>query len=135
MSQGRHDEPEVAAVAALQSLAAKGLLVPIALARAGGVSELELFLDHFKSALADGRRTGITRVPLSDDADDVAYAITEAPDATPLGDRVEWAVWGLLSSAREVDTRSLLLARQRQLARDHQPSVVRRDVATQQRLG
>jgi hypothetical protein len=110
LARGEPVREDVAAVAALQSLAAKGLLVPIALARAGGVSELELFLDHFKSALADGRRTGITRVPLSDDADDVAYAITEAPDATPLGDRVEWAVWGLLSSAREVDTRSLLRA-------------------------
>jgi len=108
LARGEPVREDVAAVAALQSLAAKGLLVPIALARAGGVSELELFLDHFKSALADGRRTGITRVPLSEDADDVAYAITEAPDATPLGDRVEWAVWGLLSSAREVDTRSLL---------------------------
>jgi len=108
LARGEPVREDVAAVAALQSLAAKGLLVPIALARAGGVSELELFLDHFKSALADGRRTGITRVPLSDDADDIAYAVTEAPDATPLGDRVEWAVWGLLSSAREVDTRSLL---------------------------
>ncbi len=108
LARGEPVREDVAAVAALQSLAAKGLLVPIALARAGGVSELELFLDHFKSALADGRRTGITRVAVSDDADDVAYAVTEAPDATPLGDRVEWAVWGLLSSAREVDTRSLL---------------------------
>ncbi|HET9808896.1 MAG TPA: hypothetical protein VFQ66_04315 [Candidatus Limnocylindria bacterium] len=108
LARGEPVREDVAAVAALQSLAAKGLLVPIALARAGGVSELELFLDHFKSALADGRRTGVTRVPRGDDADDVAYAVTEAPDATPLGDRVEWAVWGLLSSAREVDTRSLL---------------------------
>jgi hypothetical protein len=108
LARGESVREDIAAVAALQSLAAKGLLVPIALARAGGVSELELFLDHFKSALADGRRTGIMRLQLSDDADDVAYAITEAPDATPLGDRVEWAVWGLLSSAREVDTRSLL---------------------------
>jgi hypothetical protein len=108
LARGEPVREDVAAVAALQSLAAKGLLVPIALARAGGVSELELFLDHFKSALADGQRGGITRVPLSEDADDVAYAVTEAPDATPLGDRVEWAVWGLLSSAREVDTRSLL---------------------------
>jgi hypothetical protein len=108
LARGEPVREDVAAVAALQSLATKGLLVPIALARAGGVSELELFLDHFRSALADGRRTGITRIPLSDDADDVAYAVTEAPDATPLGDRVEWSVWGLLSSAREVDTRSLL---------------------------
>ena len=36
----------------LSSTPIRGL--PIALARAGGVSELELFLDHFKSALADG---------------------------------------------------------------------------------
>jgi hypothetical protein len=108
LTRGEPVREDVAAVAALQSLADKGLLVPIALARAGGVSELELFLDHFKSALADGRRTGIVRVPLSDDADDVAYALKDAPDASPLDDRVEWAVWGLLSSAREVDTRSLL---------------------------
>ena len=108
LARGEPVREDVAAVAALQSLAAKGLLVPIALARAGGVSELELFMDHFKSALADGRRSGITPVPLSDDADDVAYTVTEVPEATPLGDRVEWAVWGLLSSAREVDTRSLL---------------------------
>jgi hypothetical protein len=73
LARGEPVREDVAAVAALQSLAAKGLLVPIALARA-----------------------------------DVAYAVTEAPDATPLGDRVEWSVWGLLSSAREVDTRSLL---------------------------
>ncbi|HKY52302.1 MAG TPA: hypothetical protein VJP45_13680, partial [Candidatus Limnocylindria bacterium] len=108
LARGEPVREDVAAVAALQSLAAKGLLVPIALARAGGVSELELFLDHFRSALADGRRSGITRVPLGDDADEVAYAVTEAPEATPLGDRVEWAVWGLLSSTRDVDTRSLL---------------------------
>ncbi len=108
LARGEPVREDVAAVAALQSLAAKGLLVPIALARAGGVSELELFMDHFKSALADGRRSGITPVPLSDDADDVAYTVIEAPEATPLGDRVEWAVWGLLSSARDVDTRSLL---------------------------
>jgi hypothetical protein len=108
LTRGESVHEDVAAVAALQSLAAKGLLVPIALARAGGVSELELFLDHFRSALADGRRSGITRVPLGDDPDDVAYAVAEAPEATPLGDRVEWAVWGILSSTRDVDTRSLL---------------------------
>ena len=98
---------EVAAVAALQSLASKGLITPLALARAGGVSELELFLDHLRSALADGKRSGLVRVPLSAEPDDVAYTVA-ALDGAPLDDRVEWAVWGLLSSAREIDTRSLL---------------------------
>ncbi|HEV8230329.1 MAG TPA: hypothetical protein VGQ86_10245 [Candidatus Limnocylindria bacterium] len=108
IARGEPVREDVAAVAALQSLAAKGLLMPIALARAGGVSELELFLDHFKSALADGRRSGLVRVALGDDPEEVAYAAADATDVAPLDDRVEWAVWGLLSSAREIDTRALL---------------------------
>jgi hypothetical protein len=45
---------------------------------------------------------------LSDEPDDIAYAIPDAHETAPLDDRVEWAVWGVLSAAREVDTRSLL---------------------------
>ena len=108
LARGEPVREDVAAVAALRSLSGKGLLVPIALARAGGVSELELFIDHFKSAIADGKRSEITRVPLSTEPDDIAYTVTAPLDGSPLEDRVEWAVWGLLSSAHEVDTRSLL---------------------------
>jgi hypothetical protein len=106
-SRGEPVATDRAAVAALESLAARKLLAPLTLARAGGVSELEVFLDHFRSALADGRRSGITRVAQSAEPDDIAYG-TVTPDVAPLDDRVEWAVWGLLSSAREIDTRSLL---------------------------
>ncbi|HEX9495993.1 MAG TPA: hypothetical protein VGA38_09560, partial [Candidatus Limnocylindria bacterium] len=97
-----------AAVAALNALAAKGLLAPLALARAGGVSELELFLDHFRSALGDGRRSGIERLDGSDKDDPLFALIQGADDHSPLDDRVEWGVWGVLSAARDVDTRSLL---------------------------
>ncbi|MDQ2951298.1 MAG: hypothetical protein M3R54_03440, partial [Chloroflexota bacterium] len=91
----------------LQALSAEALLVPIALARASGVSELELFMDHFKSALADGKRSGIVRIALSAEVEDVAYTVINAHEAAPLDDRVEWAVWGVLSAARDVDQRSL----------------------------
>ena len=105
-SRGRPVSSDLAVVAALEALAKRRLLAPIALARAGGVSELELFLDHFKSALADGRRTGLERVAKGEDAE---YALTTAqPDQSPLEDRVEWGVWTLLSAARDVDTRTLL---------------------------
>lgn len=97
---------DLAAAAALEALAHKRLLAPLALARAGGVSELELFLDHFRSALADGRRLGIERDATADEAE---YMLTSpALDATPLEDRVEWGVWTLLSSAKELDTRTAL---------------------------
>ncbi|HET8570005.1 MAG TPA: hypothetical protein VFM93_13580 [Candidatus Limnocylindria bacterium] len=95
-----------AAAAALEGLASARLLAPLALARAGGVSELELFEDHFRSALADGRRAGIERVARGDD---VSYALsTRDGDQAPLDDRVEWGVWTLLSSGRDVETRALL---------------------------
>ena len=44
LARGEPITEDVAAVAALQALSAEALLVPLALARAGGVSELELFL-------------------------------------------------------------------------------------------
>ena len=108
VARGEPIREDMAAVAALQALSAEALLVPLALARAGGVSELELFMDHFRSALADARRSGLVKLTLSDDPEDVAYAVASPSDTTPLDDRVEWAVWGVLSAARDVDTRSLL---------------------------
>lgn len=108
LARGEPIREDLAAVAALQALSAEGLLVPLALARAGGVSELELFLDHFRSALADGKRSGLVKVALSAEPDDVAYQVPDAHENAPLDDRVEWAVWGVLSATREVDTRSLL---------------------------
>ena len=108
IARGEPVREDLAAAAALQSLSAEALLVPLALARAGGVSELELFLDHFKSALADARRSGLVQVKVAEDPETIAYAMKDAPETTPLDDRVEWAVWGILSAAREVDTRSLL---------------------------
>ncbi len=108
LARGEPVGEDLAAVAALQSLAAEGLLAPLALARAGGVSELELFLDHLRSALADGRRDHLVKVALSDEAADVAYAVEEPHEVAPLDDRVEWAVWGVLSAARGVETPALL---------------------------
>src|SRR5882672_9232169 len=108
LARGEPVREDLAAAAALQALSAEALLVPLALARAGGVSELELFLDHFRSALADGRRNGLVRIALSEDPEEVAYAVTNGHEAAPLDDRVEWAVWGVLSATRAVDTRSLL---------------------------
>src|SRR5207249_3404808 len=106
--RGEPVREDFAAAAALQSLSAEGLLVPLALARAGGVSELELFVDHFRSALADGRRSDIERIKIADEPEEYAYVVKGAHDVTPLDDRVEWSVWGVLSATREVDTRSLL---------------------------
>jgi hypothetical protein len=107
LTRGEPVREDLAAVAALQSLSAEGLLVPIALARAGGVSELELFMDHFSSALADGKRSGIVKIALSEEPGDAAYSVVNAHEAAPLDDRVEWAVWGVLSATRDVDQRSL----------------------------
>ena len=97
-------EAERAAAVALEALAAKGLLAGVAMARAGGVSELEVFVDHFRSAMADAGRDGIERV--GEGA--VRYGMKAVSDRAPLDDRVEWAVWGLLAAAREVDTRTVL---------------------------
>ncbi len=108
LARGEPIREDLAAAAALQSLSAAALLAPLALARAGGVSELELFMDHFRSALADGRRSGLAKITLAEDPEESAYLIKDAHDPAPLYDRVEWAVWGVLSATREVDTRSLL---------------------------
>ena len=96
---------EIAGVGALQALANRGLLSSLALARAGGVSELELFLDHFRSALGDAKRAGLERV---DDGPQALTTIAAGLDAAPLDDRVEWAVWGLLSASRGIDSNALL---------------------------
>src|SRR5439155_145730 len=64
VTRGEPAGTDIAGVAALESLGARRLLAPLALARASGVSELEQFLDHFRSALADGRRSGITHQTL-----------------------------------------------------------------------
>lgn len=97
---------DLAAVAALEALAKRRLLAPVALARAGGVSELELFLDHLRSALADAHRAGIETAGSGEAS---RYSLAQpASDAAPLEDRVEWGVWTLLSSARELDMRTAL---------------------------
>lgn len=96
---------EQAAAAALEALADHGLLAPLALKRATGVSEVEGFMDHLRSALADGRRDGIQRIG---DSGHERYDLTVPGDRAPLDDRVEWSVWGLLAAARDVDTRSVL---------------------------
>jgi hypothetical protein len=112
-SRGEPVATDRAAVAALESLAGRKLLAPLTLARAGGVSELEIFVDHFRSALADAARSGIVKIELDGAAaehahDTTVYSLAEPIDATPLDDRLEWGVWGLLSASREVETRTLL---------------------------
>jgi hypothetical protein len=102
-----------AGVAALESLATRKLLAPLTLSRAGGVSELEVFLDHFRSALADAGRTSIVKVDLDGAAaehahDTTVFSLAEPIETTPLDDRLEWGVWGLLSASRDVETRTLL---------------------------
>ena len=102
-----------AGVAALECLAARKLLASLTLSRAGGVSELEVFLDHFRSALADARRSGIVTVSLDGPSaehapDTTLYTLASPAETTPLDDRLEWGVWGLLSSSREIETRTLV---------------------------
>jgi hypothetical protein len=112
-SRGEPISTDRAAVAALESLAGRKLLAPLTLARAGGISELEAFVDHFRSALADAARSGIAKIELDGAAaehahDTTLYSLAEPLDTTPLDDRVEWGVWGLLSASRDVETRTLL---------------------------
>ncbi len=104
VARGAPIDGEHAAAAALEALSERGLLASLALARASGVSELEVFIDHFRSALADGRRDGIQRIGEGPQRFDLAHPA----DRAPLDDRVEWSVWGLLTASREVDTRSVL---------------------------
>src|SRR5207245_2815149 len=61
-SRGEPVATDRAAVAALESLATRKLLAPLTLAPARGGSELETFLDHFRSALADAARSGIVKI-------------------------------------------------------------------------
>src|SRR5256712_10324455 len=102
-----------AGVGALEALAARNLLAPLPLATPAGGSELDVSPAHFHSALADARRSGIVKLEL-DGAfaeharDTVRYALAQPPDTTPLDDRLEWGVWGLLAASRGVDTRTLL---------------------------
>jgi hypothetical protein len=112
-ARGEPIDTDRAGVAALEALAARRLLAPLTLARAGGVSELEIFLDHFRSALADARRSGIVKIELDGAAaehahDTTRYSLAQPADTTPLDDRLEWGIWGLLSASREVETRALL---------------------------
>jgi hypothetical protein len=104
VARGASVDSERAAAAALEVLAAKGGLDSLALARSGGVSELEIFVDHFRSALADGHRDGIQKVG----DDKPVYDLAAGSDRAPLDDRVEWSVWGLLAAARDVETGNVL---------------------------
>src|SRR5205814_2776949 len=72
-SRGEPIATDRAAVAALESLAARKLLAPLTLARAGGVSELETFMDHFRSALADAARSGFVKIDLDGAAAEHAH--------------------------------------------------------------
>jgi len=104
LARGASVDGERAAAAALEALAAKGALASLALTRSAGVSELEVFIDHFRSALADGRRDGIQKVG----EEKHIYDLATATDRAPLDDRVEWSVWGLLAAARDVETVNVL---------------------------
>ena len=104
LARGHAIDGERAAAAALEALAENGALSSLALARSSGVSELEVFMDHFKSSLADGHRDGIRSVG----EEKHVYDLATAPERAPLDDRVEWSVWGLLAAARDVDTTSVL---------------------------
>jgi len=93
---------EQACAVAIEGLSEMGLLAPLAMSRAGGVSELEVFVDRFRSALADGHRDGIQK------SGESGFDLVQAADRAPLDDRVEWSVWGLLAASRDIDTRSAL---------------------------
>lgn len=108
VARGEPVGPEHQAAGALLMLAQRGLLAPLALARAGGLSELELFLDHFRSALGDARRSGLERVGDRSEGAASHYTVSGGVDTTPLDDRVEWGVWGLLAAVRDIEGASLL---------------------------
>ncbi|HUG56164.1 MAG TPA: hypothetical protein VMJ92_03725 [Candidatus Limnocylindrales bacterium] len=111
VARGEPLHADRAAAAALEALARRGLLPALSIARAGGVSELELFVDHFRSALGDGHRAGIERLRTaeSERSEGQVFALSADPgEIVPLDDRVEWGTWGLLSSGHEIETRSAL---------------------------
>src|SRR5207253_1290183 len=69
--------------------------------------------DHLRSSLADAARSGIVKIDLDGAAaehahDTTVYSLAEPVDATPLDDRLEWGMWGLLSASRDIETRTLL---------------------------
>ncbi|MGH2797102.1 MAG: hypothetical protein ACRDM0_05360, partial [Thermoleophilaceae bacterium] len=102
---------DLAAAAALEALERRGLLPALSIARAGGVSELEVFVDHFRSALGDGHRAGIERLRTAENAgsEGQVFALGGDPgEVVPLDDRVEWGTWGLLSSGHDIETRAAL---------------------------
>src|SRR5438477_513251 len=108
----RASRPDAPAVVYVPQVDAE-TIAAVTLARAGGVSELEVFLDHFRSALADGPRAGVVKIELEGAAaehahDTTLYSLAEMADVTPLDDRLEWGIWGLLAASREVETRTLL---------------------------
>ena len=105
VARGEPIDLDRGAVAALEALAEAGLLSAIALTRSRGVSELELFLDHLRSALADASKSGLAR---TEHLGQEAYVLTLPAEQAPLDDRVEWSVYSLLSTMRDTDTRSLL---------------------------
>ena len=111
LARGEPLHADLAAAAALEALARRGLLPALSIARAGGISELELFVDHFRSALGDGHRSGIERLRAAEGgkAEGQVFVLGGDPGETvPLDDRVEWGIWGLLSSGKEIETRSAL---------------------------
>src|SRR5207249_8206835 len=60
-----------------------------------------------------GARWGLVKIELDGAAAvhahaTTVYSLAEPIDATPLDDRLEWGVWGLLSASRDVETRTLL---------------------------
>ncbi len=106
VARGEPVDTDRAAVAALEALSDARMLSALALARGGGVSEFELFLDHFRSALADGSRSGLRKVQ---HLGREAYVLAmPGGENAPLDDRVEWSVFSLLSTLSDIDTRSLL---------------------------
>ncbi len=103
-ARGEPVGPDRAGVAALEVLGSEGILP--GLLSDEGVSPVERFIAHLADALDVPGRSGLRRV--GEDGR-VAYALPD-PDAEadPLDDRVEWAVWGLLSAAQDDDTPGFL---------------------------
>ncbi len=93
-----------AGVAALEVLGSERILP--GLLSDEGVSPVERFIAHLGDALEAPGRSGLRRV---EEDGRVAYALPDpGAGADPLDDRVEWAVWGLLSAAQGDDTPGFL---------------------------